>query len=125
MPSAPPGAVFKTGTAATPFFATLSQNGDLDYPLFGLKLTRDTGGSLTFGAIDGSVVTNRSAIEWNEVVPFAPFLDSDSDSDDTSASYLQWTLVLDAISVRPFSRLIGFSERDGPTTFKHRSTGVR
>ncbi|KAI0749774.1 acid protease [Daedaleopsis nitida] len=89
--------ISNTLTNATPFFATLSQNGDLDYPLFGLKLTRDTGGSLTFGAIDGSVVTDRSAIEWNEVVPFAPFLGSDSD--DNSSSYLQWTLVLDGFSV--------------------------
>lgn len=37
--------------SATPFFASLSQNGSLDYPVFGLSLTRDTGGSLTLGTL--------------------------------------------------------------------------
>ncbi len=50
------------------------------------------------GAIDGSVVTNRSLVEWNEVVPFAPFL---SDSNGNASSYLQWAIVLENISVRP------------------------
>ncbi|EIW57558.1 acid protease [Trametes versicolor FP-101664 SS1] len=81
---------------ATPFFATMAQNGQLDYPLFGLSLTRDSSGTLALGAIDGSVVTNRSLVEWNEVVPFAPFL---SDSNSNASSYLQWALVLENISV--------------------------
>ncbi|PIL35571.1 hypothetical protein GSI_02299 [Ganoderma sinense ZZ0214-1] len=88
-------AIYNTVVNATPFFASLSQNGSLDYPVFGLSLTRDTGGSLSFGAIDGSVVTNRSLIEFNEVVPFAPF----SGSGGNSTSYLQWALVLEAISI--------------------------
>ncbi|KAI0661740.1 acid protease [Cubamyces menziesii] len=79
---------------ATPFFATMAQNGQLDYPLFGLSLTRDDSGSLAFGAIDGSVVMNRSLIEWNEVVPFAPF-----GAESNASSYLQWTIVLEGVSV--------------------------
>ncbi|EJF64945.1 acid protease [Dichomitus squalens LYAD-421 SS1] len=79
---------------ATPFFASLAQNGSLDYPVFGLSLTRDTSGTLTFGAIDGSIVANRSLVELNEVVPFAPF-----GSQGNSSSYLQWAIVLDGISV--------------------------
>lgn len=47
------------------------------------------------GAIDGSVVANRSLIEFNEVVPFAPFQGSGSNT----TSYLQWALVLEGISV--------------------------
>ena len=35
---------------ATPFFSTMAQNGQLDYPLFGLSLTRDDSGSLAFGS---------------------------------------------------------------------------
>ncbi|KAI1796822.1 acid protease [Ganoderma leucocontextum] len=88
-------AIYNTVANATPFFASLSQTGSLDYPVFGLSLTRDTGGSLTFGAIDGSVVVNRSLVEFNEVVPFAPFQGSGSNS----TSYLQWALVLEGISV--------------------------
>ncbi|KAI0787656.1 acid protease [Fomes fomentarius] len=87
--------ISNTVVNATPFLATLAQNGLIDYPLFGVSLTRDSSGSLTFGAIDGSVVLNRSAIEWNEVVPFAPFISESGHS----ASYLQWTVVLDSISV--------------------------
>ncbi|RDX57277.1 acid protease [Lentinus brumalis] len=87
--------ISNTVANATSFFANLSESGGLDYPLFGLSLTRDSSGTLTFGAIDGSVVANRSLIEWNEVVPFAPFLGSS----DNSSTYLQWAIVLDGISV--------------------------
>ena len=91
----------------------MAQNGQLDYPLFGLSLTRDNSGSLTFGtfrgvgvgpyvrlttlkigAIDGSVVSNRTNIEWNEVVPFAPFA-----AESNTSSYLQWTIPLSRIAV--------------------------
>lgn len=34
---------------ATPFLATLAQNGLLSYPLFGVSITRNSGGSLTLG----------------------------------------------------------------------------
>ncbi|TFK87451.1 acid protease [Polyporus arcularius HHB13444] len=87
--------ISNTVANATSFFANLSESGGLDYPLFGLSLTRDSSGTLTFGAIDGSVVANCSLIEWNEVVPFAPFLGSS----DNSSTYLQWAIVLDGISV--------------------------
>ncbi|OCH95384.1 acid protease [Obba rivulosa] len=79
---------------ATPFFATLAQQGQLNYPLFGMSLTRNASGSLTLGAVDASVVTNRSLIEWNEVVPFAPF-----GSESNTSSYLQWVIRLSGISV--------------------------
>ncbi|KAL4252278.1 peptidase A1 family protein [Abortiporus biennis] len=79
--------VFNTVVNATPFFATMAQRGLLDYPLFGISLTRNSSGSLTFGAIDGSVVSNTSLIEWNEVVPFAPFA-----AESNTSSYLQWTI---------------------------------
>ncbi|KAI0367775.1 acid protease [Pilatotrama ljubarskyi] len=87
-------AIANNAVNATPFFATMAQNGQLDYPLFGLSLTRDSGGSLSFGAIDGSVVTNRSLIEWSEVVPFAPF-----GAESNTSSYLQWAVVLEGVSV--------------------------
>lgn len=99
---------------ATPFLATLAQNGLIDYPLFGVSLTRDSSGSLTFGAIDGSVVLNRSAIAWNEVVPFAPFISESGNS----ASYLQWTVVLDSISVS----VCGSPEMDRTQPSKHLTT---
>ena len=38
---------------------------------------------------------NRSLIEWNEVVPFAPF-----GAESNASSYLQWTIVLEGVSVR-------------------------
>lgn len=47
------------------------------------------------GAVDGSVVTNLSLIQWNEVVPFAPFLGSVSNT----SSYLQWTIPLSGLAV--------------------------
>ncbi|KAH9945177.1 acid protease [Epithele typhae] len=80
---------------ATPFFSTMAQSAALSYPVFGLSLTRDSSGSLTFGGIDSSVVNNRTLIEWNEVVPFAPF----SGSSGNSSSYLHWVIGLESISV--------------------------
>jgi hypothetical protein len=46
------------------------------------------------GAIDTSVVTNISAIEWNEVVAFPPF-----GSERNVSSYLQWAITLSSFSV--------------------------
>ncbi|KAI0690006.1 aspartic peptidase domain-containing protein [Cytidiella melzeri] len=79
----------------TPFFATMAQRGQLAYPLFGLSLTLNSSGSLTLGAVDGSVVTNLSLIQWNEVVPFAPSIGSASNT----SSYLQWVIPLSSIQV--------------------------
>ncbi|KAI0077907.1 acid protease [Panus rudis PR-1116 ss-1] len=87
--------IFNSGVVnATPFFATMAQRGQLDYPLFGLSLTRNSSGTLALGAVDGSVVTNASLIDWNEVVPFAPF-----GSESNTTSYLQWTIPLSTIFV--------------------------
>lgn len=78
----------------TPFFATMAQRGQLEYPLFGLSLGLNTSGSLTFGAVDGSVVDNITSIVWNEVMPFAPF-----GTESNTTSYLQWAIPLGGISV--------------------------
>ncbi|KAH8100850.1 acid protease [Cristinia sonorae] len=86
--------IFNTVVNATPILATMSQRGQLDYPLFGLSLTRNSSGSLTFGAIDGSVVKNPSLIEWNEVVPFAPF-----NSENNVSSYLEWAIPMNGLLV--------------------------
>lgn len=83
---------------ATPYFATLAAQGQLDYPLFGLSLTRNATGTLTMGAIDTSVVANASKIVWNEVVPFAPFANQGN-----SSSYLQWVIRLSGFAVRDIS----------------------
>jgi len=79
---------------ATPFFPTLAAQGQLDYPLFGLSLTRNATGTLTIGAIDSSVVVNSSKVVWNEVIPFAPFANQGN-----SSSYLQWVIRLSSFSV--------------------------
>ncbi|KAH9928301.1 acid protease [Fomitopsis serialis] len=87
--------IASTAANATPIFASMASQGLLNYPLFGLFLSRNETGSLTLGAIDASVVTNRSLIEWHDVVPFAPF----NGTDGTTASYLQWAIELRQIWV--------------------------
>ncbi|KAI0734297.1 acid protease [Fomitopsis betulina] len=82
---------------ATPVISTMAGQGLLNYPLFGLSLPKNGTGSLTLGAIDASVVTNRSLIELHDVVPFAPFNGTETDED--AASYLQWTIELSQIWV--------------------------
>ncbi|KAI0049746.1 acid protease [Auriscalpium vulgare] len=80
---------------STPFFAHLAQHGQLGYPVFGVSLTRNASqGSLAFGAVDSSVVTNASSIDWNTVVPFEPF-----GSESNSSSYLQWAIRLSSVKV--------------------------
>ncbi|KAK2463404.1 hypothetical protein APHAL10511_004490 [Amanita phalloides] len=81
-------------TNSTPFFANLAQQGLLDYPLFGVSLTRNASGSLTIGAIDASVVKNVSQINWNKVVEFPPI-----NTESHSSSYLQWAISLSGFSV--------------------------
>ncbi|KZT72998.1 acid protease [Daedalea quercina L-15889] len=82
--------ISSTLTNAPPVFASMASQGLLNYPLFGLSVPKNGTGSLALGAIDASVVTNRSQIEWHEVVPFAPF----NGTNGTSASYLQWAIEL-------------------------------
>ncbi|KAF7986478.1 hypothetical protein HWV62_31273 [Athelia sp. TMB] len=80
--------------ATTPFFPTLAAQGLLDYPLFGVSLTRNNTGTLSIGAIDSSVVANASKVVWNEVVPFSPFANQGN-----SSSYLQWVIRLSSFTV--------------------------
>ena len=47
------------------------------------------------GAVDPTVVTNVSLIEWHQVVPFEPF-----GSESNVSSYLQWTVPISTITVR-------------------------
>ncbi|KAF5377326.1 hypothetical protein D9757_008001 [Collybiopsis confluens] len=83
-----------TATNSTPFFPGLAQRGLLQYPLFGLSLTRNDTGSLSLGAIDASVVTNLTNIQWNPVVEFSPFT-----NESNSSSYYQWALPLQGLTV--------------------------
>ncbi|KAJ3853205.1 acid protease [Lentinula lateritia] len=83
-----------TSTNSTPFFPSLAQQGLLQYPLFGLSLTRNSTGTFSLGAIDSSVVTNLSNVEWNPVVEFSPF-----GNESNSSSYYQWAIPLTSLSV--------------------------
>ncbi|KAK0469787.1 acid protease [Desarmillaria tabescens] len=83
-----------TVTNSTPFFIRLAQQGVLDYPVFGLSLTRNDTGSLSIGAIDSSVVTNITNVGWHEVVEFAPI-----GTENNVSSYLQWAIPLDSFAI--------------------------
>ncbi|KAK7454673.1 hypothetical protein VKT23_011426 [Stygiomarasmius scandens] len=83
-----------TATNSTPLFPGLAQQGLLDYPLFGLSLTRNETGSLTFGAVDSSIVTDIEKIVWNEVVEFAPI-----GNENNVSSYYQWAVPLEGVAV--------------------------
>lgn len=86
--------IYNTTAHGTPFFSSLSLRGIVDYPIFGIYLTRNSTGTLSLGAIDSNVVSNVSNIEWHYVVPFAP----EGGSSNVS-SYLYWALELSSISV--------------------------
>ncbi|KAH8118020.1 acid protease [Phellopilus nigrolimitatus] len=79
---------------STPFVNGLAQRGQLDYPFFGLSLTRDNAGTLTLGAIDIDVVKNVSSIEWHKVMPFSPF-----GAESNTSSYFQWVVRLPQVGV--------------------------
>jgi hypothetical protein len=81
-------------TNSTPFFPALAQQGVLDYPLFGLSLTNGASGSLSFGAVDATIVKNVSNIGWNEIVEFSPV-----GTESNVSSYLHWVTPLAAFSV--------------------------
>ncbi|KAF9500128.1 acid protease [Pleurotus eryngii] len=81
--------VNQTVTNSTPFLVNLAQRGLLEYPLFGLHLTRNTS-----GAIDAAVVMQPANISWNPVVQFTPFA-----SESNVSSYLQWAIPLGGFSV--------------------------
>ncbi|KAJ3517931.1 hypothetical protein NLJ89_g189 [Agrocybe chaxingu] len=82
-----------TDVGALPFFSTLAAKGLLEYPLFGLSLTRNSSGSLTLGAIDASVVHNVSSIGWNKVAQFPPFA-----AENNISSYLQWAIPITGVA---------------------------
>jgi hypothetical protein len=46
------------------------------------------------GAVDSTVVTNISLIEWNEVVPFEPV-----GIESNVSSYLEWVIPISVITV--------------------------
>jgi len=81
-------------TNSTPFFPALAQQGILDYPLFGLSLTKNASGSLSFGAIDTTIVKNVSKIGWNQIVEFSPI-----GAESNVSSYLHWVTPLSAFAV--------------------------
>ncbi|KAF9450359.1 acid protease [Macrolepiota fuliginosa MF-IS2] len=87
--------VSHTVTNSTPFFASLAQQGLLNYPLFGFSLTQNLSGSLSLGAIDASIVTDPRNISWNSVAQFSPF---NAENSNTS-SYLQWAIPLSSFGV--------------------------
>jgi len=47
------------------------------------------------GAVDSTIVTNVSLIEWHEVIPFEPL-----GSENNVSSYLQWVAPISNITVR-------------------------
>ncbi|KAI9566758.1 acid protease [Boletus coccyginus] len=94
---------------APPFFASLSQQGILDYPIFGLHLTRNSTGTLALGAIDVSVVQNTSNIVWNEVVPFSPV-----GTQTNTSGYMYWAIHMTGFAVNG-SVLTPIPTYPGPT----------
>lgn len=86
--------IYNTTAHGTPFFSSLARRGIVDYPIFGIYLTRNASGTLSFGALDSNVVKNVSNIEWHYVVPFAP-----EGASNNVSSYLYWALELSSISV--------------------------
>ncbi|KLO17181.1 acid protease [Schizopora paradoxa] len=81
-------------STSLPFLNRLAQQGLMDYPLFGISLTRNMTGSLSLGAIDTSVVQNISLIEWHPVMPFSPF-----GAESNTSRYLQWAIPINALGV--------------------------
>ncbi|KAG1866830.1 acid protease [Suillus subluteus] len=79
---------------ATPFFSTLAQQGILDYPIFGLSLTRNATGTFALGAVDVSVVQNVSQVVWNEVVPFSPV-----GTQTNTSGYFYWAIRMSSFAV--------------------------
>jgi len=82
-------------TNSTPFFTSLAQEGILDYPVFGVGLTRsEPWGTLALGAVDSTFVKNASFIGWSQVVPFEPF-----GAESNTSSYFLWTIPMSSIAV--------------------------
>jgi hypothetical protein len=88
-------------SVATPFFATLAQQGLLDHPLFGFDLTTNASGMLTIGM--GHMVTNLNAslmmmIKRSNIAEFSPF-----STKSNVPSYLQWAIAITSEFVLVFA----------------------
>ncbi|KAF8553950.1 acid protease [Imleria badia] len=94
---------------APPFIASLSEQGILDYPIFGLRLTWNSTGTLALGAIDASVVQNTSDIVWNDVVPFSPL-----GTQTNTSGYMFWAMHMTGFAVNG-SALTPIPTYPGPT----------
>ncbi|KAH7927926.1 acid protease [Leucogyrophana mollusca] len=101
--------IYYTTTNATPFIGSLSEQGILDYPLFGLSLTRNATGTLSIGAVDVSIVQNTSEIVWNEVVPFSPL-----GTQANTSGYFYWAIHMSSFAVNQTS-LTPIPTYPGPT----------
>ncbi|KAG2147523.1 hypothetical protein DEU56DRAFT_909504 [Suillus clintonianus] len=75
-------------------FSTLAQQGMLDYPVFGLSLTRNDTGTFTLGAIDVSVVQNLSQVVLNEVVSLSPV-----GTQTNTSGYVFWVIRMSSFAV--------------------------
>ncbi|KAF8227298.1 acid protease [Tricholoma matsutake] len=111
-------------TNSTPFFVTLAQQGLLDYPLFGLSLTRNASGTLSMGAVDSSVVTNASLINWNNVAEFSPF-----GAESNVSSYLQWAIPMSSFGangtqITPTPTYANFTHNTSLVVFDIGASGV-
>jgi hypothetical protein len=90
----------------------LAQQGQLEYPFFGVSLDRNTSSGylaigevcctpdrlppdlVRVGAVDLTIVNNVSLIEWMEVVPFRPI-----GVQSNVSGYLQWAITISNITV--------------------------
>jgi len=101
--------IYAATANATPFLASLSEQGILDYPILGLSLTRNSTGTLALGAIDVSVVQNVSEIVWNDVVPFSPI-----GTQTNTSGYMYWAIHMTNFAVNG-SELTPIPTYPGPT----------
>ncbi|KAF9237664.1 aspartic peptidase domain-containing protein [Melanogaster broomeanus] len=101
--------IYAATANATPFITSLSEQGVLDYPVFGLSLTRNSTGTLTLGAVDVSVLQNVSQIVWNDVVPFSPI-----GTQTNTSGYMYWAIHMTSFAVNG-SELTPIPTYPGPT----------
>ncbi|KAH7884705.1 acid protease [Phlebopus sp. FC_14] len=101
--------IYATNANATPFMASLAEQGILDYPIFGLSLTRNSTGTLALGAVDVSIVQDISEIVWNEVVPFSPI-----GAKSNTSGYFYWAIHMTSFAVND-SDLTPIPTYPGPT----------
>ena len=83
-----------TSPTGLPFFANLAAQGLLEYPLFAFSLTGNSSGTLTLGAVDGSVVKNPNLISWIQVAEFPPF-----GVESNESSYFEWAVPVTGFTV--------------------------